>query len=214
MNKIKQYLPSVIFNLIEFFLIFLLGTLSKVSIEKMIFLCILFVMVRTGCEKPMHYKSPILCIIWSTLVFESFFLLTKVNMPIAMIFTIFEAMILTKRGDIKEIFMYRDIQSSKYREMKEYINLEKDSLEIINFEKILKDIDIQYKERYKASFFTIYELYFKQGKSFKNIIESTKLYDNHAVTEVLDIIFISFNTYMASHGKLEKLQYNEELTIS
>lgn len=212
MKKIKIYLPSVIFNLIEFFLIFLLGILSKVSIEEITFLCILFATVRTSCENPMHYKSPILCLIWSSIVFESFFLLTKVNMPIAMILTAFEAMILTKQGDIRNIFMYRNDENSKYREMKKYIKDKKDSAAINHFEDILKKLDKKYKERYKSSFYLVYQLYFKEEKSFNEIIKETSLYDNHAITRILDIIFISFNTYITMYENLDELQYNEELT--
>lgn len=214
MNKIEKYLPSVIFNLIEFFLIFLLGILSNVSIEKIIFLCVLFATVRVACEQPMHYKSPILCLIWSSIVFESFFLLTKVNMPIAILLTIFEAIILTKQGDIQDVFMYRNAENSKYREMKKYMKEGKNSVAVNHFEDILKKLDEKYKERYKSSFYLVYQLYFKEEKSFNDIIEQTELYDNHAVTRILDIIFISFNTYIAMYENSDELQYNGELTSS
>lgn len=212
MKKIEKYLPSVIFNLIEFVLIFLLGILSKVSIQEITFLCILFGTVRMDCEKPMHYKSRVLCLIWSSIVFESFFLLTKVNMPIAMILTAFEAMILTKQGDIRNIFMYRNDNSSKYREMKKYIKDEKYNLEINHFEDVLKKLDKKYKERYKSSFYLVYTLYFKEEKSFNEIIKETNLYDNHAITKILDIIFISFNTYITIYENFDEQKYMEELT--
>ena len=138
MIKIRESIPTIIFNLTEFLIIFLLGIISKVSIEEITFLCILFTLIRSECDKPMHYQSPILCMIWSAMVFESFFLLTKINMPIAMIFTTFEAFILTKNADIKNMFLYKKSDNSKYIEKKQYIKTNKDSSKVNKFENILK----------------------------------------------------------------------------
>ncbi len=206
MIKIRESIPTIIFNLTEFLIIFLLGIISKVSIEEITFLCILFTLIRSECDKPMHYQSPILCMIWSTMVFESFFLLTKINMPIAMIFTTFEAFILTKNADIKNMFLYKKSDNSKYIEMKQYIKTNKDSSKVNKFENILKDLDKKYNVMYKHSFFDIYQLYFKEEKSFKEIIKIKKMYDNHELTKYLDMIFVSFNTYINKYSNLEELE--------
>lgn len=206
MSKIRKNIPTIIFNLSEFIIIFLLGIISKVSIEEITFLCILFTLVRSECDKPMHYQSPLLCMIWSALVFESFFLLTKINMPIAMIFTTFEAFVLTKNADIKTMFLYKKPDNSKYIEMKKYIQINKDSKEVKKFEQVLRDLDKQYEKIYKYSFFEIYDLYFKEEKSFKEIIEIKKLYDNHALTKYLDLIFVSFNTYINTCSNIKKIE--------
>lgn len=206
MIKIRESIPTIIFNLTEFLIIFLLGIISKVSIEEITFLCILFALIRSECDKPMHYQSPILCMIWSAMVFESFFLLTKINMPIAMIFTTFEALILTKNADIKNMFLYKKSDNSKYIEMKQYIKTNKDSSKVNKFENILKDLDKKYNVMYKHSFFDIYQLYFKEEKSFKEIIKIKKMYDNHELTKYLDMIFVSFNTYINKYSNLEELE--------
>lgn len=206
MIKIRESIPTIIFNLTEFLIIFLLGIISKVSIEEITFLCILFTLIRSECDKPMHYQSPILCMIWSAMVFESFFLLTKINMPIAMIFTTFEAFILTKNADIKNMFLYKKSDNSKYIEMKQYIKTNKDSSKVNKFENILKDLDKKYNVMYKHSFFDIYQLYFKEEKSFKEIIKIKKMYDNHELTKYLDMIFVSFNTYINKYSNLEELE--------
>lgn len=214
MNNVRRNIPSIIFNLAEFLIIFLLGAISKVSVEKITFLCVLFTIIRSQCNKPMHYQSPFLCMIWSAVVFESFFLVTKINMPIAMILTAFGAIILTKDGDIKNMFMYKRKDSSKYIEMKKYIKENKNSVELERFEKILKNLDEQYGERYKNSFYDIYQLYFKEEKTFKEILDIKELYDNHEITKYLDIIFVSFNTYINTCNDFEGSKNKKGLTNS
>ena len=107
-EKNKKVIYSSIFNVIEILAIILLGLIMKVKIEEIIILMFMFFIARISCYKPMHYKSPILCFVWSTLVFASFFLLTKINLIIAILSTAFEAIIATKTGDIKDCTMYRN----------------------------------------------------------------------------------------------------------
>lgn len=194
-NKIKSIIGSFIFNIIEIGIIIASGLLMKVKIEEIIILFALFFLARTINVKPMHYKSPLKCMFWSTLIFISFFLLTKVNLMVAIIITLCEGSLLTGRGDIRDATMYRKEDESKYREMKKFIQENKNTKQLKDYEEILKAINEKYQERYKIDFFKVYRLKFYEEKTFKEMIQETNLNDNKEVTKALDIISMSFNTY-------------------
>lgn len=194
-NQIKTTIYSAIFNLIEIAIILGVGLLMEVKLVEIIILFVLFFMTRMTSYKPMHYKSPLKCMVGSTLIFISFFLLTKINLLVAIIMTVFEATMLTGKGDIQDGLLYRKENESKYIEMKDFIQKNKGSEELKGYESVLKNINKQYQERYKMNFYQIYQLKFYENKTFKQIIEETNLNDNKDVTKALDIISISFNTY-------------------
>lgn len=151
----REFIYSMIFNIAETIVIILLGIIMGVKIEEIIMLFCMFVIARTSCYKPMHYKSPLLCMIWSTLIFASFFLLTKVNLFIAIIMTVFAGYIVTEKANIKHVYMYYKSKEDKgkYGEMIKYIRENKDKDEIKIFERKLKKINQIYNDRYDKDFF-------------------------------------------------------------
>lgn len=101
MKKIWYYLPSIIFNLVETLVIFLIGKLLNLPTMHILIIFLNFAIFRMLFKYALHYKDWYRCLIWSTLVFISFFTLAKVNIIIAILMSIFSSYILTKRGDIK-----------------------------------------------------------------------------------------------------------------
>ena len=85
MEKIKYYLPSIIFNVAELSVIFLAGKLLGLTLGEMLLILTVFVMIRMTVGKAMHYKSPYKCAIWSLLVFLSLFVLTNVGFGVSVI---------------------------------------------------------------------------------------------------------------------------------
>lgn len=75
MKKILLYLPSVIFNVAEVSIIALIGTLLDLPINEMIVIFLLFAIMRMSLGGAMHYKDWYKCMVWSTLVFLSLFVL-------------------------------------------------------------------------------------------------------------------------------------------
>lgn len=203
--KLNSVICSTLFNVVEISIIILCGILMKVEIEKIIILFVLFFIARITSYKPMHYKSPILCMIWSTFVFCSFFLLTKVNLILAIVMTIFEGIILTGRGDIRDCFMYRKNENEqKYRELKRYVRMYKGTEKIKKFEYILQTINNKYSDRYKIDLYRMYILVFYEDMSFKKIKDEMNLRDdNHIIINALDLIFMSFNTYIETENLKE-----------
>lgn len=209
--KLKKIICSLIFNIVEISIIILLGLLMQVKLDRILILFILFFIARMTCYKPMHYKSPILCMIWSTLVFCSFFWLTKVNILLAIVMTIFEAIILTGKGDIADGLMYRKNENErKYRELKEYVNKYKNTNELKRFENIIKDFNGKYNDRYKINLYAIYYLIFYENMSYEKVKEEMNLRnDNHIITNALDMIFICFDTYIELEKYYKKLNQKE-----
>nr|DAV79465.1 MAG TPA: accessory gene regulator B [Caudoviricetes sp.] len=205
---VKTIVCSSIFNIVEISIIIIIGLIMKVKIEEIIILFLLFFLARITSYKPMHYKSPILCMIWSTLVFCSFFGLSKVNIFLAIGMTVFEAIILTGRGDIKDCFMFeKDENKKKYRELKEFVQDYKDTQILNKFENILKGFNNKFCDRYKVDLYEVYYLIFYKELSYSKVLKELELRnDNHIIINALDMVFICFNTFI----ELEELKKSEK----
>lgn len=189
-------IKSRLFNIFELIFIIIIGLSMKVPVQQIIFLLIIFMVVRKNLNNPMHYKSPYLCLFWTTLIFISFYILTYVNPIIAMLGAGFSALIVTGNADVKDSFMFNNDDESKYREMKKFIEKNTNKEIVREYEIIVKNLNQKYKKRYKIDFYKVFILEFYERKTFKQIIEETNLKDNKEVTKALDIISMSFNTYM------------------
>ena len=205
-NKLWN-IPSIIFNLLETFLILLVGWMLNLNSKDIILIVVLFVSGRIFLKGAMHYKSWKKCLIWTLLLMTSLFILVKIDIYIAIYMTLFSAYIVTERANVKDGYMYyKDVRrEGKYREMERFIEDNINSQEVKKFEDKLKKINTIYKDRYKKDFYCVYELKFKEGKSFEEIKQRTNISDNHELTKILDIIFITFNMYMDDIGKLDKV---------
>ena len=119
MKKILYYLPSIIFNVIEMLVIFLVGISLRIPIKDILLIFILFAIIRIQLGGALHYKSPIRCAIWSTIVFASLFIVSKVGPEIAFPIVIFSGYILTTKGNIQDILMWKS--GSNYMDIDEFI---------------------------------------------------------------------------------------------
>lgn len=185
MKKFKYYLPSIIFNVAEVSIIFLVGRLLKLSLEQMLIIFCLFVMIRVNLGGALHYKSPYKCAVWSTLVFLSLFSLANAGLIISIIMTIFCAFILTTKGNIEDGLMWKGKQSN-YSDIEEYIKYNSLDDKLIEFENKLKNQD--------NLLFLLYKYRFKDGYTFSVISEKTGL-ENPRIAEKLDKIAFSIRIY-------------------
>ena len=69
MERFKKKLPSIIFNTVEFLLLFGISTLIGIAWYEGLCVLLLFTLVRNLVGKGKHYKNPLLCLLWSSLVF-------------------------------------------------------------------------------------------------------------------------------------------------
>ena len=100
MKKILYYIPSIVFNISELIIIYLFGIWLKVPTYQIVLIFLFFVTTRIILRKQLHYKDWYRCLIWSTLVFISFFIVAKASFIVAILMSIFSGYILTQNGDI------------------------------------------------------------------------------------------------------------------
>ena len=187
MRKILYYLPSIIFNIIEILVIFLVGISLNVSIKDILLIFIIFAVVRIQIGGALHYKSPIKCAIWSILIFISLFVISKIGYHIALPIIIFCAYILTTKGNISDIFLWK--QESNYMDIDEFIKYAIDDKR----KDKLKDFEIRLKSE-EPQLYDIYRLRFIEG--FKHYqIQKMLPISGSRLTEKLNRIATSFRIF-------------------
>ena len=185
MEKLKYYLPSIIFNLAEVLVISLAGKLLGLKLEIMLLIMVVFVMIRISLGGAMHYKSPYKCAIWSLLVFLSLFVLTNVGLGVSIIMAIFCAFILTTKGNINDAFMWKG-KETKYADIEEYIKYNSMETKLIEYEEKLRNQD--------NLTYLVYKYRFKDKMTFSQISERLDL-ENPRIVEKLEQIAFSFRIY-------------------
>lgn len=159
MKRIFYYLPSIIFNVIEFVVIILIGVLLQLKMLDIICIILLFGIIRMLTHSAIHYKNWKLCILWSTLQMSSLFLAHKAGLTVSLITTTFAAVILSKKGDIKDIFMWggNDLNNAVFN----WVKFNQDNDKLKKYETQLKETD---KQKYY-----IFEYRFREFKSYSQI---------------------------------------------
>lgn len=185
MDKIKLYLPSIIFNLAEVSIIFLAGKMMRLKLEIILLIFVTFVMIRISLGGAMHYKSPYKCAVWSLLIFLSLFVLTNVGLGVSIIMAIFCAFILTTKGDITDGFQWKG-KDTKYADIEEYIKYNSMQTKLIEYEEKLKNQD--------NLTYLIYKYRFKDKMTFAQISERLEL-ENPRIVEKLNQIAFSFRIF-------------------
>lgn len=184
-KKILTFIRILIFNLVETFIIFLLGELLKVPISTRIMFMVLFFIVRMIAGSPKHYKKAYMCAIWSSLVFLSLYLLSNLDLPVIILLTVFTALITTGKADINDMFMWKG-KNTKYSDIEEYIKYNSMETKLIEYEEKLKDKD--------NLTYLIYKYRFKDKMTFAEISERLDL-ENPRIVEKLEQIAFSFRIF-------------------
>ena len=192
MEKVMYWLPTIIFNILETCIIFLVGILLKVPMYDILCIIFIFAIARRLIGEDKHYKSPWRCLVWSTIIFASLFIVSKVGTLMYIIMTIFSAYILSGKADIQKDEKYNKKENartylwkksrddSKYKIIEEYIKENKDTEQIVNFETALNNIDDEYYE--------IYKLRFYDNKTLNYIADQLDIGSTARVSERLDNI--------------------------
>lgn len=185
-EKIFYYLPSIIFNIAEFLIIILIGVLLEIKLLNIIFLILLFATTRMALKGAMHYKDWKECLLWTTLQVTSLFLASKVGMIMSIIATIFSAMILSGKGNIQDIFMWK-ARNALNKEVFNWVKFNQDNPKLKAYEEKLKETD---KKKYY-----IFKYRFREFKSYSQIDEIMDLGGTPRVAEELNIMshFIEYS---------------------
>lgn len=162
MKKLLYKLPSIIFSIAETSVIILTGRLLRIEYYQIGLIMLAFCIVRIKIPKPMHYKKWYHCIIWTTLVFLSLFVILKLDLKISIVMSVFFSIILSSKGNIEDAFMWKG-KNTNYADIEEFIKYNEYDTKLIEFENKLKEqTGIEY---------LLYKYRFKQGLSYSQISE-------------------------------------------
>lgn len=178
---------SLLFNISETIVIFLTGVALKLPIENILFIMLVFLISRGFFGKAIHFKTWYRCLICSTLIMLSLFVLLKVDLIISILFAIFSAFLMTGKANIKDIYLWNNEMGSKskYQDIIDYIKSNKKDNKLVEFENKLMRTEKDY---------LVYKYKFKEQKTFKEMSELLDM-DNPRIVEYLDRIAFAIKLY-------------------
>lgn len=187
MNRIGRLLPTLIFNLAETLIIFLSGVALKLEIKYIIMIMLTFMISRGLFGKALHFKTWYRCLVWSTLIMLSIFVLLKVDLVVSILFAVFSAFIMTGKSNIKDMYLWKaSDEPSKYQDIINYIKYNELDTKLLEFEHKIK-------ERNNVEYL-IYKYKFIEGKTFSEMSELLDM-DNPRIVEHLDKITFALRLY-------------------
>ncbi len=169
MEKRKRIISSIIFNISETILIFLVGKILGLDVNDIICVMLTFVMSRMVLGKALHFKSWKRCLLWSLLILLSLFLVTKVGLILSIIFTVFSAYIMTGKANIQDMYLWSG-KTSKYEALKDLVAVSPNNAIILEHEDY-------WRKNYPIRF-DIFRLYFRENKTYQEIAEIKGFSDN------------------------------------
>lgn len=185
MERYKRIISTLIFNVAETILIFLVGRILGLEINNIVIVMLCF-MISRGCfGKSLHFKTWYRCLVWSLLILLSLFLILKIDLKVSILFTIFSAFIMTGKSNINDMYLWKG-KSTKYEDIEEYIKYNSMDSKLIEFEKKLKEQD--------NLLYLLYKYRFKDNLKFAEISEKLDI-DNPRIVEKLDKIAFSLRIY-------------------
>lgn len=188
MNWIKENWGSLVFNISETIVIILFGFAFKLPINHILYIMLTFMISRGFFGKALHFKTWYRCLIWSSLIMLSIFVLLKVDLIISILFAIFSAFLMTGKSNIKDMYLWKNETSStsKYQDIIDYIKYNELNNKLMEFEDKLKAKDnLEY---------LVYKYKFKDNKTFREISELLDL-ENPRIVEHLDKIAFAIRLY-------------------
>lgn len=160
---VKYYLPNILFNLLEIITIILIGVCFNVQLKHILAIFIAFVINKLIFGKSMHYKDWKLCLLWSILLFISYYLLSKVDIKIALMGTI-TFIFFTEKANIKnldKLFFWGGNVLNK--EVFDWVRFNPDNELLKKYEK-----DLYEKDKMK---YYIFKYRFREFKTYNEIAE-------------------------------------------
>lgn len=182
----NYYLPNILFNVSEIFVIFLIGIVLNVSIEYILIIFISFILNKVIFGKSMHYKDWYLCLIWSILLFISFYLLSKVDIKIAVFFTSTYVFFSNRTNikDLDKLFFWGG--NSLNNEVFDWVKFNQNNEKLLKYEKQLKDTD--------GKKYAIFKYRFREFKTYRNIAKIMGI-DEQRISDEIKIMshFIEYS---------------------
>lgn len=173
MDNRKIFIQSLIFNIAETALIILIGIWLKVPINYIVILILSFAICRGYLGNAVHFKSWYRCLIWSSLILFSLFVIFNVDLVISVAFAVFSGFILTGKADLKDMYLWTG-KVSKYDALKNFIAISPNHPIILEHEEYWRK---NYPMRYE-----IFKLYFRENQTYEYIAK-LKGFDDNTITK-------------------------------
>lgn len=187
MGKWKNLVSTLIFNVAETLIILLSGLSLRIEMKYVLLVMLVFMISRGFFGKALHFKTWYRCLIWSTLIMLSLFVLLKVDFTVSILFAVFSAFIMTGKSNIGDMYLWNNGgEPSKYADIVDFIKYHSFDNNLIEFEEKLKAMDtVEY---------LVYKYRFKDGKTFSEISELLDM-DNPRIVEELDKVAFAIRIY-------------------
>ena len=173
MNKLKKSLPTLIFNVVETLIIFMCGLALNLEMKYILVIMLTFMISRGFFGKALHFKTWYRCLIWSTFIMLSLFVLLKVDLVISILFAIFSAFIMTGKSNICDMYLWTG-KISKYDALKNFIAISPNHPILLEHEEYWRK---NYPMRYN-----IFQLYFRENQTYEYIAK-LKGFDDNTITK-------------------------------
>lgn len=181
-----EHIPIILFNLFEIVCVYLLGVSISIPENIIIIIMLVFVLFRMLIGKPLHYKSPYRCFVMTLLIFLSMFVVFNVNIYVSILFTIFDAVILTGKGNINDMFMWSG-KKTQYQDIIDYLKYNPLNDKIKEFEEKIQNQD--------NLSYLIYKYRFKDLLTFNEISEKLDIETNR-ITEIQEKVAFTFRVFI------------------
>lgn len=169
MEKYKRIISTVIFNIAETILIFLVGRMLGLETNNIIIVMLSFMVGRGLFGKSLHFKTWYRCLVWSLLILLSLFLILKIDLKVSILFTIFSAFIMTGKSNIKDMYLWSG-RTSKYEALKDLLAISPNNSIILENE--------EYWRKNYPTRFDIFRYYFRENKTYQEIAQIKNFDDN------------------------------------
>ena len=173
MDKLKKILPTLIFNIVETLVIFMCGIALNLEIKYVLTIMLTFMISRGFFGKALHFKTWYRCLIWSTFIMLSLFVLLKVDLILSILFAIFSAFIMTGKSNIKDMYMWTG-KVSKYDALKDFVAVSPNH-------PILLEHEAYWRKNYPIRY-EIFKMYFRENKTYQEIA-NIKGFDDNTITK-------------------------------
>lgn len=169
MNKLKKSLPTLIFNIVETLIIFMCGLALNLEMKYILVIMLTFMISRGFFGKALHFKTWYRCLIWSSFIMLSLFVLLKVDLVVSVMFAIFSAFIMTGKSNICDMYLWTG-KVSKYDALKNFVAISPNHPILLEHEEYWRK---NYPMRYE-----IFQLYFRENQTYEYIAKLKGFEDN------------------------------------
>lgn len=177
MNK-KMNLASLIFNLFETLMLILMAYLLKVGVLNTFLIFLTFQITRAFIKMPKHYKDWQKCLCWTLIIFGGLFVVSRVDISVGIMCSIFTAYILSGKADIGDMYMWKPQNESVHQPLIDYLKYNAICDDYLKAEELLK-------QKVDTKTYLIYKRKFIDGYSYERISEEFDM-SNPRIKECLD----------------------------